>query len=95
MFGTRSKGAALAARAFLMQDDSLPLLADVAVGGERVERVGVTPHLEMPSALLHAGSKDPRLDAATSVLARQAGNDVAATGGAAPLGTGFRGRSGA
>jgi len=75
VIGTRSEGAVLAARAFLMQDDSLLLLAvaDVAVDGERLEGVGVTPTLEVPSALPYAGGKDPQLDAAVAALARQVG----------------------
>lgn len=75
VIGTRSEGAVLAARAFLMQDDSLLLLAvaDVAVDGERLEAVGVTPTLEVPSPLPYAGGKDPQLDAAVAALARQVG----------------------
>ena len=75
VIGTRSEGAVLAARAFLMQDDSLLLLAvaDVAVDGEHLEGVGVTPTLVMPSPLPYAGGKDPQLDAAVAALARQVG----------------------
>jgi carboxyl-terminal processing protease len=75
VFGTKSEGAVLAARAFLVQDDSLLLLAvaDVAVDGERLEGVGVTPTLEVPSPLPYAGGKDPQLDAAVAALARQIG----------------------
>jgi carboxyl-terminal processing protease len=75
VFGTKSEGAVLAARAFLVQDDSLLLhaVADVAVDGERLEGVGVTPTLEVPSPLPYAGGKDPQLDAAVAALARQIG----------------------
>ena len=75
VIGTKSEGAVLAARAFLMQDGSLLLLAvaDVAVDGERLEGVGVTPTIEVPFALPYAGGKDPQLDAAVAVLARQVG----------------------
>jgi carboxyl-terminal processing protease len=75
VIGTRSEGAVLAARAFLMHDDSLLLLAvaDVAVDGERLEGVGVTPTLEVRSPLPYAGGKDPQLDAAVAALARQVG----------------------
>ncbi len=61
--------------AYLLYDDSLLLLAvnDVAVDGERLERVGVTPTIEVPFPLEYAAGKDPQLDKAVDVLTRQVG----------------------
>lgn len=75
VIGTRTAGALLAGRAYLLNDDSLLLLAvnDVAVDGERLERVGVTPTIEVPFPLEYAAGKDPQIDKAVEVLTRQIG----------------------
>jgi carboxyl-terminal processing protease len=75
VIGTRTAGALLAGRAYLLNDDSLLLLAvnDVAVDGERLERVGVAPTIEVPFPLEYAAGKDPQLDKAVEVLTRQIG----------------------
>ncbi|WP_162917603.1 S41 family peptidase [Dongia deserti] len=75
VIGTRTAGALLAGRAFLLPDDSLLLLAvsDVAVDGERLERVGVSPTIEVPFPLAYAAGKDPQVDKAVEVLTRQIG----------------------
>ena len=75
VIGTRTAGALLAARAFLLQDDSLLLLAvdDVHVDGERLERTGVAPTIEVPFPLAYAAGKDPQIDKAVEVLTRQIG----------------------
>ena len=75
VIGTRTAGALLAARAYLLYDDSLLLLAvnDVAVDGERLERVGVAPTIEVPFPLEYAAGKDPQIDKAVEVLTRQIG----------------------
>jgi carboxyl-terminal processing protease len=75
VIGTRTAGALLAARAYLLSDDSLLLLAvnDVAVDGERLERVGVAPTIEVPFPLEYAAGKDPQIDKAVDVLTRQIG----------------------
>jgi carboxyl-terminal processing protease len=75
VIGTRTAGALLAARAFLLQDDSLLLLAvnDVHVDGERLERTGVAPTIEVPFPLAYAAGKDPQIDKAVEVLTRQSG----------------------
>lgn len=72
VIGTRTAGALLAGRAFLLRDDSLLLLAvsDVAVDGERLERVGVDPTIEIPFPLPYAAGRDPQIEAAVDVLAR-------------------------
>jgi carboxyl-terminal processing protease len=75
VIGTRTAGALLAGRAFLLKDDSLLLLAvaDVDVDGERLERTGVAPTIEVPFPLPYAAGKDPQIDKAVEVLTRQAG----------------------
>ncbi|HET6157107.1 MAG TPA: S41 family peptidase [Dongiaceae bacterium] len=75
VIGTRTAGALLAARAYLLKDDSLLLLAvtDVAVDGERLERTGVAPTIEVPFPLEYAAGKDPQIDKAVDVLTRQIG----------------------
>jgi carboxyl-terminal processing protease len=75
VIGTRTAGALLAGRAYILHDDSLLLLAvnDVAVDGERLERVGVTPTIEVPFPLEYAAGKDPQIDKAVEVLTRQVG----------------------
>ena len=76
VIGTRTAGALLAGRAYLLYDDSLLLLAvnDVAVDGERLERVGVAPTIEVPFPLEYAAGKDPQIDKAVEVLTRQIGD---------------------
>jgi carboxyl-terminal processing protease len=75
VIGTRTAGALLAGRAYLLNDDSLLLLAvaDVAVDGERLERVGVAPTIEVPFPLEYAAGKDPQIDKAVEVLTHQIG----------------------
>jgi carboxyl-terminal processing protease len=75
VIGTRTAGALLAGRAFLLRDDSLLLLAvaDVSVDGERLERTGVAPTIEVPFPLEYAAGKDPQVDKAVDVLTRQVG----------------------
>jgi carboxyl-terminal processing protease len=75
VIGTRTAGALLAGRAFLLQDDSLLLLAvaDVTVDGERLEGTGVAPTIEVPFPLQYAAGKDPQIDRAVEVLTKQVG----------------------
>jgi carboxyl-terminal processing protease len=72
VIGTRTTGAVLAARAFLLSDGSLLLLAvnDVLVDGQRLEGVGVTPTIEVPFSLEYAQGKDPQLERAIALLSR-------------------------
>jgi len=72
VIGTRTAGAVLAGRAFLLSDGSLLLLAvaDVRVDGQRLEGVGVTPTLEVPFVVEYAQGKDPQLERAIEVLSR-------------------------
>jgi carboxyl-terminal processing protease len=62
----------LAARAFLLSDGGLLLLAvdDVFVDGQRLEGVGVTPTIEVPFTLEYARGKDPQLERAIALLSR-------------------------
>ena len=72
VIGTRTAGAVLAARAFLLSDGSLLLLAvnDVFVDGQRLEGAGVTPTLEVPFPVEYAQGKDPQLERALELLSR-------------------------
>jgi carboxyl-terminal processing protease len=72
--GEQTAGALLAARAFLLPDGSLLILAvnDVAVDGERLEGKGVAPTIEVPFDLPYAAGKDPQLNKAVSILAEGA-----------------------
>jgi carboxyl-terminal processing protease len=75
VIGTRTAGALLAGRAYLLRDGSLLLLAvsDVAVDGERLERLGVAPTIEVPFPLEYAAGQDPQIDKAVEVLTREIG----------------------
>jgi carboxyl-terminal processing protease len=74
VIGTRSAGALLAARAFLLDGGLLLLpVADVAVDGERLEGRGVTPTIEVPFDLPYAAGADPQLERALDELARVVG----------------------
>lgn len=68
--GTRTAGALLAGRGFLLSDGSFLMVAvnDVAVDGERLEGRGVTPTVEVPFDIPYAEGRDPQLDKAVAVL---------------------------
>jgi carboxyl-terminal processing protease len=70
--GTRSAGALLAGRAYLLSNGDLLLLAvaDVSVDGERIEGRGVIPDITVPFDLRYAQGNDPQLARAISVLAK-------------------------
>jgi carboxyl-terminal processing protease len=72
VIGTRTTGAVLAARAFLLSDESLLILAvnDVFVDGQRLEGVGVTPTIEVPFPVEYAQGNDPQLERAIEFLSR-------------------------
>jgi len=72
VIGTRTAGAVLAGRAFLLSDSSLLLLAvaDVLVDGQHLEGIGVTPTIEVPFVVEYAQGKDPQLERAIEVLSR-------------------------
>jgi carboxyl-terminal processing protease len=75
VIGTRSAGALLAARAFLLEGGGLLLLPvdDVAVDGERLEGRGVAPTIEVPFETPYAAGADPQLERALDELARAVG----------------------
>ncbi len=72
VIGTRTAGAVLAGRAFLLSDGSLLFLAvaDVLVDGQRLEGIGVVPTIEVPFVVEYAQGKDPQLERAIEVLSR-------------------------
>jgi carboxyl-terminal processing protease len=74
--GTRSAGALLAGRAYLLSNGGLLVLAvaDVSVGGERLEGRGVTPLDSVPFDIRYAGGKDPQLARAVDLLAEPIGD---------------------
>jgi len=73
--GTRTAGAVLGGRPFLLSDGSLLVVAvsDVRVDGVRLEGVGVEPdvHAENPALELR-GNDDPQLERSLDVLATEA-----------------------
>jgi carboxyl-terminal processing protease len=72
VIGSRTAGAVLAGRAYLLSDGSLLLVAvaDVLVDGTRLEGVGVVPTIAVPSPLPYAQGRDRQLDQAVQVLSR-------------------------
>ncbi|HEX2842226.1 S41 family peptidase [Hyphomicrobium sp.] len=70
LIGTRTAGALLAGRGFLLSDGSFLMVAvnDVAVDSERLEGVGVAPTIEVPLEIPYSAGADPQLDKAVEVL---------------------------
>ena len=68
--GTRTAGALLAGRAFLLSNGSLVVLAvaDVSVDGERLEGRGVTPLHQVPFDIRYAEGNDPQLARAIELV---------------------------
>ena len=75
VIGSRTAGAVLAGRAYLMSDASLVLVAvaDVRVDGRRLEEVGVIPTIPVAFPLPYAQGRDPQLDRAVEVLSQAVG----------------------
>jgi carboxyl-terminal processing protease len=75
VIGSRTAGAVLAGRAYLLSDGSLVVVAvaDVLVDGRRLEGAGVTPTIPIPFPLAYAQGKDPQLGRAVEVLSRTVG----------------------
>ena len=71
--GTRSAGAILTARSFLLSDNSLVLLAinDVKLDGKRFEGIGIAPDIEVPFDVRYANGADPQFDRAVIELQRK------------------------
>ena len=72
VIGTKTAGAVLGGRPFLLQDGSLLYLAvsNVFVNGERLEGKGVVPDIEVPFQLEYAQGKDPQKERAIEVLVK-------------------------
>lgn len=73
LVGTRSAGALLAGRAYLLPDDSLLELAvsDAIIGEDvRLEGIGVQPDVSVPFSLPYAAGRDGQLDAAVEEMRR-------------------------
>lgn len=70
LIGAHTKGAVLAATAFLIRQEGLLLLAveDVLVDGRRLEGVGVEPTVSVPFDRRYAEGRDPQLDRAVATL---------------------------
>ncbi|CAA9426323.1 Carboxyl-terminal protease [uncultured Leptolyngbya sp.] len=68
--GSKTAGALLAGRAYIMQDGSLLYLAvaDVSVNGERLEGKGVVPDIDVPFTVPYAQGSDPQKDRAIAAV---------------------------
>ena len=77
----------LDARAFLVSDDSLLLLAvaDVIIDGRRFEGVGVERTVAAPFPIVYASRRDPQLDMAVTILAGSLDRVIAVFVCASPL----------
>jgi C-terminal processing protease CtpA/Prc len=66
LVGTRTAGALLGGRGYLLPDDSLLELAvaGVEVNGEKIEGKGVAPDVVVPFDVRYAAGRDPQRDAA-------------------------------
>jgi carboxyl-terminal processing protease len=73
LIGSRTAGAVLTVRSFLLADRSQMLLAinDVRLDGKRFEGVGVRPDIEVPFDLRYADGADPQFDRALLELQRR------------------------
>jgi carboxyl-terminal processing protease len=73
LVGTRTAGALLAGRAYLLPDDSLLELAvtDAVIGDNvRLEGVGVAPDVPVPFSVPYAAGQDPQREAAVEEMRR-------------------------
>ncbi|MBP2233528.1 C-terminal processing protease CtpA/Prc [Sinorhizobium kostiense] len=73
LVGTRSAGALLAGRAYLLPDDSLLEIAvsDAVIdNGVRLEGRGVEPDITVPFSLPYAAGRDPQFEAALEEMQR-------------------------
>lgn len=68
--GSKTAGAVLAGRAFIMQDGSLLYLAvaDVLVDGQRIEGKGVAPDIDVPLTVPYAQGRDPQKEGAIAAV---------------------------
>lgn len=72
LVGTRTAGAVVAGRPFLLSDDSLLYVAvmDGHVDGVRLEGTGVAPDIEVPVDIRYSAGRDRQLEAAIDAAAR-------------------------
>lgn len=72
--GTKTPGAVVAGRPFLMSDGSVlyVAIADVLVDGTRLEGVGVTPDVTVPFSLEYAQGDDPQKQRAIEIAVMSA-----------------------
>ncbi|TRL27775.1 carboxyl-terminal protease [Methylosinus sporium] len=79
LVGSRTAGAVAGGQAFLLDDDSLLLLAvqTVEVDGATLEGVGVEPPLASPYDLPYSAGADRQLEAAAALLRRMTGRTSA------------------
>lgn len=70
VIGTRTAGALLAGRGFLLSDGGFLMVAvnDVTVDGERLEGRGVEPTINVPFEVPYAAGQDPQLEKAIEIL---------------------------
>ena len=75
VIGSRTAGALLAGRGYLLSDGSFLMVAvnDVAVDGERLEGKGVTPTVTVEHDIRYSQGADPQLDKAVEVLSSAEG----------------------
>ena len=68
--GSRTAGAVMAGRPFVLHDGSLLYLAvsDATVDGKRLEGVGVSPDVEVPVRLPYIGGTDPQKTKAVELM---------------------------
>jgi carboxyl-terminal processing protease len=77
LVGTETAGAVVAARGFLLSDDSLLVLpvADVFVDGRRLEGNPVEPDIRVPFDFRYADGADPQLEAALDEMTSRLSED--------------------
>jgi C-terminal processing protease CtpA/Prc len=73
LVGTKTAGAVVAGRGFLLPDDSLLVLAvaDVLVDGGRLEANPVEPDIAVPFDFRYADGADPQFDAALGEMVKR------------------------
>ncbi|MBW4583414.1 MAG: PDZ domain-containing protein [Tildeniella nuda ZEHNDER 1965/U140] len=76
--GSKTAGAVLAGRAYIMQDGSLlyVAVADVLVDGQRIEGKGVAPDIDVPFTVPYAQGRDPQKEGAIAAVLEAIGKPV-------------------
>jgi C-terminal processing protease CtpA/Prc len=70
LIGTRTAGALLAGRGYLLSDGTFLMIAvaDVKIDGDRLEAKGLEPTIEVPFDFRYSAGRDPQLDKAVEIL---------------------------